>query len=101
MRYDPSNKNNSKKEQMATTGDLLSASVIIVMLAGIVTGIVKSGAHLVSPINTKSAGINLDSLVQDSLVKTIEYQDAVRANKKVEEKQADIRNYFNAKTINH
>ena len=83
------------KEQLATVGDLFSMGILAAVVAGIVIGIVKSDSTPQHHGNNKPKVVNVDSLVNDSLSKTIEYQNAERATRELEARRSGIYEYFN------
>ena len=90
-------KDNNQEEPRATVGDLFCLGILAAMVAGIVIGIVKRdstpqnhGTNSHRVVNV----VNIDSLVQDSLSKTIEYQNAVRATEELDARRSDIHEYF-------
>lgn len=92
------NPNTQGQEPHATVGDLLFATIVILMAAGVIYSFGRMGTR--KPQKAKAVQTTkLDSLVQDSLSKTVEYQNALRANQEMEAKRADIKRYFNSATI--
>ncbi len=79
------------KEQPATVGDLCSLGIV----AAVVAGIVKSDSTPQRHGSNKSKVVNVDSLVNDSLSKTIEYQNAERTTRDLENRRTGIYEYFN------
>ncbi len=78
-------------EPKATLGDLLKFIAGLTVIAVILYGPIKKG-HQERQFQKAQSTINAKT--QDSLLKTIEYQEAMRANQELANKRADIHNYF-------
>lgn len=93
----------SKKtpQQNATWADVLKGFAALVAVAFFV----QIGLHDDTKIQEMQKNYNtkktLDSLVKDSLSKTIEYQNAVDATKIKEQKENEIRQYFDSIQKSH
>ncbi|MBR4806388.1 MAG: hypothetical protein IKZ64_01050 [Alphaproteobacteria bacterium] len=81
-------------EEPATVGDLFSLGILAAVVAGIIIGIVKGDSTPKKNDANTPKVVNVDSLVQDSLSKTIEYQNAVRATQELDARRSGIYEYF-------
>ena len=84
----------TQTEPRAGWGDIAKGLAVLAVVSMFGYMFIKDDRKIQATQQTKT---NIDSLVNDSLSKTIEYQNAERANRELEARRAGIYEYFNEK----
>ena len=85
-----------EKEPKATWGDVLKGLGVVAVVILFLHIAKKENNNLQYTQKAQQAQKTVDSLVQDSLSKTIEYRNAVRADRLKEQKRNQIWQYFDS-----
>ena len=80
--------------EKATWGDLLKLIAIVGVISIFMYIYIKDNRKTTKAKETQAT---IDARTQDSLLKTVEYQNVVRANQELENKRAEIYRYFEEK----
>ena len=88
--------NQPSTEPKASVGDLLIGIIVLSATGIIVWNVIKDG---LTYDRVQKQQVTLDSLVNDSVSKTLEYEQAMHAYQKLEDKRAEIRQHFEANQI--
>jgi len=90
----PNKEHVGTEEEKATWGDLLKLIAVVGAISIFMCIYIKDDRKNTKAKETQAT---VDARTQDSLSKTVEYQNALRASQELENKRTEIRRYFEEK----
>ena len=87
----PNKEHVGTEEEKATWGDLLKLIAIVGVISIFMYIYIKDDRKTTKAKETQTT---IDARTQDSLLRTVEYQNVVRASQELENKRAEIHRYF-------